>query len=85
MLRFSVSVIVITTASRSSTRHTVGTTFQLAIEHFTQRSVSSGLLLWQAERNHLPIFFRRYPFRCLFSEAARYEEFNDLRHKSPYL
>jgi hypothetical protein len=38
MLRFSVSVIVITTASRSSTRHTVGTTFQLAIEHFTQRS-----------------------------------------------
>jgi hypothetical protein len=31
MLRFSVSVIVITTASRSSTRHTVGTTLQLAM------------------------------------------------------
>jgi uncharacterized repeat protein (TIGR03803 family) len=31
------------------------------------------------------IFFRRYPLRCLFSKAAGYEEFNDLRHKSPHL
>src|ERR1700737_60904 len=42
----------------------------------SRESASSGLLLWQAERNHLPIFFRRHPLHCLFSEAARYEEFN---------
>ena len=51
----------------------------------SRESASSGLLLWQAERNHLPIFFRRYPLRCLFFEAVRYEEFNHLRHKSPHL
>jgi len=50
----------------------------------SRESASSGLLLWQAERNHLPIFFRRYPLRSLFSEAARYKEFNDLRHTSPH-
>jgi hypothetical protein len=43
-----------------------GNVLRLAIEHFTQRSVSSGLLSWQTERNHLPMFFRRYPLRCLF-------------------
>ena len=46
---------------------------------------SSRLLLWQAKRNYLPIFLRPYPLRNLFSEAARYEEFNDRRHKSPHL
>ena len=45
---------------------------------------SSGFLLWQAEWNHLPIFSRPYPLRSLFSEAARYKEFNDRRHKSPH-
>src|ERR1700736_5224722 len=50
-----------------------------------RESASSGLLLWQGERNHLPILFRSYPLRCLPCEAARYEEFNDLRHKSPHL
>jgi hypothetical protein len=45
---------------------------------------SSRLLLWQAERNYLPVFFRPCPLRGFFSEAARYEEFNDLRHKSPH-
>src|SRR3984893_12687904 len=50
-----------------------------------RESASSGLLLWQGERNHLPIFFLCYPLRCLPCEAARYEEFNDLRHKSPHL
>jgi hypothetical protein len=45
----------------------------------SRESASGGLLLWQAERNHLSISFQRYPLRCFFSEAARYEEFNDLR------
>jgi hypothetical protein len=44
-------------------------------------AASSGLLLWEAERNHLPIFFR---LRRLFPEADRYKEFNDRRHKSPH-
>jgi hypothetical protein len=39
----------------------------------------------QAERNHLSIFSPRYPLRRLSSEASRYEEFNDLRHKSPHI
>jgi hypothetical protein len=51
----------------------------------SRESASRGLLLWQAERNQLPVFFRRYPLRCFFAEAGRYEEFNDLRHKSPHL
>jgi len=45
---------------------------------------SGGLVLSHAERNHLPMFSRRYPLRCLFSEAIGNEEFNDLRHKSPH-
>lgn len=51
---------------------------------FDNYEASSGLRLWQAERNHLPIFFRRYPLLGLFDEATRYEEFNDLPHKPPH-
>ena len=68
-----------------STRRDVGTTFQPEIKHSGSPSVLSGLFSGQAERNQLPIIFRRHPLRCFFSEATRHEEFNDLCHKSPHL
>ena len=58
--------------------------FQL-LQNALRSQASLRMSLRHAERNHLPIFFRRYPLRCLFSKAAGYEEFNDLRHKSPHL
>jgi hypothetical protein len=38
----------------------------LVLSHY---AASSRLFLWQAERNHLPIFSRPYPLRCFSPEG----------------
>ena len=60
----------------------VPSTLTIAQPH--QLRNSCRLLLWQCERNNLPLLFLRDTFGCYLSKAVGHVELNDFRHKAPH-